>query len=248
MTTAGRERSATAAARLSRDGVDDGHLADRAVLRDRGPLRGQGREPTDLDRRCARLGVFHLCAGGVQPRRQGPLADRQDRSACCWPAPSRWSASSSSTSRPKTSRRSSTCSAARCARPADTQRRQQHASARPRCDAASFSAELSCAAVRSSPVRDKHRVVAEARRRRAAARRSRRATRRARRPRRDARHQRTRRHECRAATLVGHVAHLRQQQRGVGGIVAVACPTTARTTRRACRSARPPPARSRRPR
>src|SRR3984957_8937837 len=43
-------------ARLQRDGVDDGSVADRAVLRDRFPPGLPPRNP--LDRRWARLGLF----------------------------------------------------------------------------------------------------------------------------------------------------------------------------------------------
>ena len=60
-----------------------------------------------VDRGGARLGVLRLCPDRLQPRGQGQVADRQDRSVCCSPEPSRCWASSSSTSRPGTSRRAS---------------------------------------------------------------------------------------------------------------------------------------------
>src|SRR6516225_4071661 len=41
-----RRKDPHRAAGVSRDDVDDGYLADRAVLRDRGPLHHQGAEST----------------------------------------------------------------------------------------------------------------------------------------------------------------------------------------------------------
>src|ERR1700744_6707504 len=61
-------------ARLPRDGVDDGSVAYRPVLRTCVPLHLQGVESTHLDRYLARLGLFRLCTGGFQPFCQGPVA------------------------------------------------------------------------------------------------------------------------------------------------------------------------------
>ena len=70
--------------RLPGAGVDDGHLAHRAVLRDGDEVHRQGGQPADLDRCGARLGVLHLPAvhrANLAVKVRRPIAKHRRRAA-----------------------------------------------------------------------------------------------------------------------------------------------------------------------
>ena len=147
---------------------------------------------SEVDRSGARLGVLRLHAGRLQPRRQGPLADRQDHRG----AARRHHPAAGNHRRALPDQRGQGDASPLSDAHRDSWRPtfaddvppgqrsisagSNSASARPRCDAASFSAGFNCAAVAAiGDRREGTRGRSRTRRHRAARGRSRRATRRA---------------------------------------------------------------------